>query len=178
MKGKKSRMPGKTTPPDTAEATKETTTANNASATNRHQVQKRGNINRNNNRTLVDIEEMNYEGDTPEVGGILALCTENLTNKLTFDTFQEKLATYINKELTHATDVVCVVKHMKYPKINFDIKNKPKELAEEEAKSSVNKMIQYQEVNQYVYKKQALNKNLNKIFAIIWGQYTSGVQSI
>ena len=35
MKGKKSRMPGKTTPPDTAEATKETTTANNASATNR-----------------------------------------------------------------------------------------------------------------------------------------------
>ena len=67
---------------------------------------------------------------------------------------------------------------MKYPKINFDIKNKPKELAEEEAKSSVNKMIQYQEVNQYVYKKQALNKNLNKIFAVIWGQYTSGVQSI
>ena len=90
-------MPGKTTPPDTAEATKETTTANNASATNRHQVQKRGNININNNRTLVETADKNYEGDTPNVGTLIALRTGNLTKKLTFDTFREKLATYINK---------------------------------------------------------------------------------
>ena len=39
-------------------------------------------------------------------------------------------------------------------------------------------MIQDQELNKYVYKKQALKNNLNKCFAIIWGQCTSGVQSI
>ena len=90
-------MPGKTTPPDTTVATTETTTTNNAYATNRQQGQNRGNINRNNYRTIVDTEDKNYEGDTLEVGGIIALRTEKLTKKLTFDTFQEKLATYINK---------------------------------------------------------------------------------
>ena len=39
-------------------------------------------------------------------------------------------------------------------------------------------MIQDQEVNKYVYRKQALMNNLNKIFAIIWGQCISGVQSV
>ena len=67
---------------------------------------------------------------------------------------------------------------MKYPKINFDSKNKSKELTEEEAKSSTNKIIQDQEVNQYFNKKQASKKNLNKNFAIILGQCTSGVKSV
>ena len=80
-------------------------------------------------------EYKDYEGDTPKVDGILALCAEKLTNRLTFETFREKIATYINKELTHAKDVVFVVKHMKDPKINFDNKNKPKDLNEEESKS-------------------------------------------
>ena len=39
-------------------------------------------------------------------------------------------------------------------------------------------MIQYQKLKQHVYKKQAFKKNLNKLFAIIWGQCTSGVQSV
>ena len=87
MKGNKSRVPGKTTPPNTAADTTETTTANNTYVTNRQQVQNRGNINRNNNRALVRTEDKNYKGGTPEVGRILALCTDNLTKKLTFDTF-------------------------------------------------------------------------------------------
>ena len=126
----------------------------------------------------MDTEVNNYKGYTPEVGYILALCTEKLTKKITFDTFQEKLVTYINKELTYAMYVVYVVKHMKDTKINFNNKNKPKDLTEEEAKSPMNKMIQDQELKQYVYKKQALKNNLNKSFSIIWGQCTSSVQSV
>ena len=70
------------------------------------------------------------------------------------------------------------MKHKKDPKINFDNKNKLKHLTEEEAKLSMNKMIQYQYVKQYVYKKQALNNNLKNVVAIIWGQCTSGVKSV
>ena len=121
-------MPGETTTPDTAVATMETTAAKNASANNWLQGQNRGNINRKNIRTLVDTEDKKYKGDTPEVSGILALCTENLTKKITFDTLQDKLDTYTNKELTHATDVVCVVKHMNDLKINFYNNNKPKNI--------------------------------------------------
>ena len=61
----------------------------------------------------MDTEDKNYKGDTHKVGGVLTLHTEKLTKKLTFGTFWEKLSTWINKELTHATDVVYVVKHMK-----------------------------------------------------------------
>ena len=101
----------------------------------------------------MDTEDKNYKGDTTKVDRILTLRTEKLAKKLTLDSFQEKLATYINKELTHATDVVYVMKHMKDPKINFDNKNKPKDPTEEEAKSSMNKIIQDQEVKNCVYKK-------------------------
>ena len=60
MKRKKSRIPGETTPPDTASATTETITAKNASANNKLQGKNRGNIDRKNNRTLVDTEDKNY----------------------------------------------------------------------------------------------------------------------
>ena len=79
----------------------------------------------------METADKNYEGDTPNVGTLLALRTGNLTKKLTFDTFREKLATYINKEVTHATDVVCVVKPMKDPRIIFYNKNKSEDLNDE-----------------------------------------------
>ena len=125
----------------------------------------------------MDTEDKNYDGDTPEVDSILALRTEKITKKLTFDTFREKLATYINIELTHATDVVCVVKHIKGTKINFYNNNKPKDLTEEEAKSSMNKMIQDQEVKQYVYKKQDFKNNL-KLFSLSFGVNAQAVWNL
>ena len=74
--------------------------------------------------------------------------------------------------------MVCVVKHEKDPKIYFDNMSKPKDLTEEEANLSMNKMIQDQKVKQYVYKKQALKNNKSKKMAILLGQCTSGVQSV
>ena len=68
--------------------------------------------NRNNNRNFVDTEAKNHKVETPEVNGIISLRVGKITKKLTFDKFREKLSTYINRELSHATDVVCVVKHM------------------------------------------------------------------
>ena len=79
-----------------------------------------------------------YEGDTPEVGGVLALCTENATKKLTLDIFREKLATYINKNLTHATNVVRIVKHLKDLKGGFDKNNKPDKMTKDKLKLSMN----------------------------------------
>ena len=166
--------------PDTqAEAAvvaEETTMGNRAPTGSRHRNQNRGN-NRNNN-VHMETEDRNYEGDTPGVGGILALKTEKITKKLTFDAFREKLTTYVNKEFSHATDVVCIVKHLKDPNGTFDDKNKPTKLSDENQKSPIERMIQDQEIKQFVYKKQTLKNNINKIYAIVWGQCTSGVQSV
>ena len=90
----------------------------------------------------MDAEDKNYERVTTKVIRILALRIDKLTKKLTFGVFQEKLDTYIKKELTHATNVVCVVKHMEDPKISFDNNSKSKDLTEEESNPSMNKMIQ------------------------------------
>ena len=138
-------MPFKTTILDTAVVKAGKATAKNASETNRQQGQNIGNINRNNNRTIVDTEDNNYRVDTPKVGRMIALHTENFNKKLNFDTFREKLATYINKELKRATDVVCVLKHMKDPKY-IDNKNKPKEPTEEGKNPSMKNMVQDKEV--------------------------------
>ena len=68
-------MPGETTTTDTEAATTETNTTNNVPSTNRQQVQNRGNINRNNNITIVNTEDKNYEVYTPKVGGLISLRT-------------------------------------------------------------------------------------------------------
>ena len=40
-----------------------------------------------------------FEGATPKIGGILALRSENITKKVNYDVFCEKLATYVMNEL-------------------------------------------------------------------------------
>ena len=98
---------------------------------------------------------------------------ETLTETTTELVWKHKTRTTRETSLTltvysvSAQKISCVVKHMKDPKINLDNKNKPKYLTEEESKSSMNNMIQDQEVNQYVYKKEDLKNNLKKKFAII-----------
>ena len=158
--------------PDTqAEATvvaEETTTGNQASTGSRHKNHNRGK-NRNNN-VHMETEDRNYEGDNPEVGGILALKTEKIAKKLTFDAFREKLTTYMNNELSHATESVCIVKNLKDPHGTFDDKNKPKKLSDEKEKLPIERMIQDQEIKKFVYKKQALKNNTNNIYTITWGK--------
>lgn len=70
----------------------------------------------------METKDRNYEGDTPEVGGILALKKEKIKNKLTFNAFREKFTTYVNKELIHAIDFACIVKYLKGPNGTFDDK--------------------------------------------------------
>ena len=51
-------------------------------------------------------------------------------------------------------------------------------MSDDELKSSMNRMILDQEVKQYVINNAFIKINLNKIFAIIWRQYTADVQSV
>ena len=74
-----------------------------------------------------------YEGATPKIGGILALRSENLTNKFSYDIFCEQLRIYIMNEFKGGENVVEVTKDHSIDIISdFVSNNKPEELTDEE----------------------------------------------
>ena len=51
-----------------------------------------------------------FEGVTPKIGGVLALRSENMTKKVNYDIFCEKLGVYIMNEFKGGENVVEVTK--------------------------------------------------------------------
>ena len=53
-----------------------------------------------------------FKGAMPKIGGILALRSENMTNKVNYDIFCEKLGVYIMNEFKGGENVVEVTKKL------------------------------------------------------------------
>ena len=76
-----------------------------------------------------------FEGVTPKIGGILALRSENMTMKVNFDVFCEKLGVYVMNEFKGGENVVEVTKRQTIDIISsFEKESKPVELTDEEKK--------------------------------------------
>ena len=74
-----------------------------------------------------------FEGATPKIGGVLGLRSENITKKITYDAFLEKLGIYIMTELKNGENVIEVTKNPDTKIIaDFEATYKPKELTNEE----------------------------------------------
>ena len=67
---------------------------------------------RGDTETPLSTGSKTYKGDTPEISVVLALCTEKINKKFTYDTFCNKLRNYIMKTLVNGEDVVVVPKDM------------------------------------------------------------------
>ena len=65
---------------------------------------------------------------------------------------------------------------MEDPKAIFDTKNELKYLNETGANYEVKKAIIAARVRQYIEREVRLVSNMNKIYGIIWGQCTLGLQ--
>ena len=79
-----------------------------------------------------------FEGDTPKLGGVLGLRSENITKKISYDLFCEKLGTYIMTEFKNGDAIFQVTKEHDSDVVHiFKDKNKPKNLTDEEKKDSV-----------------------------------------
>ena len=89
---------GETTTPTTSTAGPNTTaTASTTSNTTTNKSKGKGR-DKSSNLTHFGSNEKNFEGAQPSVGGILALKTERLDKKVTFEIFKEKVKTYILSE--------------------------------------------------------------------------------
>ena len=90
-----------------------------------------------NNRygNVLNSTPKDFVGDTPKLGGILGLRSENVTKKITYDLFCEKLGTYIMTEFKNGDDIFQVTKiHDADVTEFFKAKNKPNSLTEEKNK--------------------------------------------
>ena len=74
-----------------------------------------------------------FEGATPKIGGVFGLCSKNVTKKITFDVFCEKISIYIMPEFNNGENDIEVLQHPDTKIVkDFQNNNKPKELTEEE----------------------------------------------
>ena len=111
-------------------------------------------------------------------GAFLALKYEKVELKKSFDVFREKPINYTIKYLKNYEYVLVLVQDTKYPKASFDTKNEPTQLNEAEANSVVKKAILASRLRYCIYREARLVSNMNKIYGIIWGQCTTGLQSV
>ena len=87
-----------------------------------------------NNRTgPVSSTPRDFEGATPQIGGILALRSENMMKKVNFDKFCEKLHTYIVNNFKNGDAIVEVTRNPSAEIVkDFITTHKPTELSDDE----------------------------------------------
>ena len=93
---------------------------------------RRGNERTRRENNIIHVSKT-YEGDTPEIGAVLALQNENVDKKANFSVFCERIGTYIMKEYKNGEDVVAVTKDITVDIVDmFKKKKKPENLTAEE----------------------------------------------
>ena len=141
---------------------------------------------RNNNATRFprndsrnNTSTRDFEGTTPKIGGVLGLRSENVTKKIAFDVFCEKVGIYIMKEFNNGENVIEVLQHPDTKVVtDFQNNNKPKELTEEEKESTIDTEIEKEEIKEYVKDLKLIKSNLKKLYALIYGNCTDGVKTM
>ena len=90
------------------------------------------------NGTFQTSTNKDFGGAIPKLGGILALRNENVTKKVNYDRFLEKLGIYIVNELKVGDHIIEVTKNPKLKIIEgFMASNKPTELSDDLKKSTL-----------------------------------------
>ena len=121
----------------------------------------------------------NFEGSTPNIGGVLALRSENVTKKVNYDKFCEKLRSYIMREFKGGEYVVDILKD---PSVDiadeYRKSSKPTDLTSAEKSSDVEVEIKKEEIKEYVKQLNTIKSNLKKIYSLIFGNCTEGVQAM
>ena len=119
-----------------------------------------------------------FEGATPKIGGVLALRSENVTKKVNYDAFCEKLGIYVMNELKNGDAIVEVTKtHDADIMADFAAYDKPKDL-DSSITSTVEIEIHKEEIKEYVKDLKQIKSNLKKIYSLIYGNCTESVQTM
>ena len=120
-----------------------------------------------------------FKGATPKIGGILDLRNENMTHKVNYDIFFEKLGIYIMNDFKGGENVVEITKNQDTDIISsFQTMNKPVELTEDERLSTIDVEIKKEEIKEYVKDLKLIKTNLKKIYNLMYGNCTDSVRTM
>ena len=61
---------------------------------------------------MLSCTTKDFAGDTPKMGGILGLRSENVTERITYNLFCKKLGTYTMTELKNGDDIFRSLRNM------------------------------------------------------------------
>ena len=119
-----------------------------------------------------------FKGSTPEIGATLSLPNERVPTDKGFEFFQDELETYILKDLKNPTDVVTLVTDLVDPTQNF-LNNMPKPAFDttQAAADPMKKAVNDQMAKQFAQRIDALRTNIAKVYGLVWGQCTTGLQA-
>jgi len=121
--------------------------------------------------------ERDFSGATPQIGGVLALRSENTTRKVPYEVFLKKLETYIMNEMKQGGHLVGITKNPNADVIaDFESAYKPADVDETTA-TSVENEIQKETIKEYVKDFKLLKSNLKKAYSLMYGNCNDGVQA-
>ena len=118
-----------------------TSTSTGASGNGNSNTQSTGNR-RNDRRSQSNGNERTWQGEKPEIDGVLGLRTEWLDKKMSYSTFMEKMVEYVLREFTNANDVLSLVRDEINPTVDFEANNLPRDLSDEDKNSEVKVAVQ------------------------------------
>ena len=119
----------------------------------------------------------NYSGESPHIDLILGLPSEKFVNKVVFSTFVDKIKNHILTHFTLGKDLMPILEYMKDPTSSIE-DDEPKDLSVDDLKSEVKRWMKQEEVKLHIKRLKALENNQEKLYAIMWGQLTHGLQEI
>jgi len=151
--------------------------ATDTTDTNQGTQERSVNISRQRNRNF-NANVRFFKGSTPEIGATLSLPNERVSTDKGFEFFQDELETYILKELKNPTDVVTLVTDFFDPTLKF-LNNMPKPAfdAAQAAADPMKKAVNDQMAKQFEQRIDALRTNIAKVYGLVWGQCTTGLQA-
>ena len=131
---------------------------------------------RGNTKGQISSVTYGFEGAKAEIGAVLGLKHEKMKLKAMFDDFIEKLTTYLTSNMTGARDVVKTIIDRDDVMARIDL-DEAVDLTEEEEKSTVKVLLKTEEVKKFGARKQQARDNTVKVFGLLWGQCSAGLQT-
>ena len=118
-----------------------------------------------------------YKGEKDDIGVILALKNERFANKVVFSTFIEKMKNYVLTKFSEAKDMMPILENLKDPKDDISAAQ-PSDFKTDEKASEVARWMKLEQVKLHVKRVATLETNKETLYALVWGQLSSGLQEV
>ena len=130
----------------------------------------------NNNRDSVQLKNhVTWECDNSEVNGVVGMKIETFIQKVTFETFKDKISNYVVSSYKDSEDAKSIFKKLEDPIAAMTIKHKPGSLAN--TVDQTEKDIQRERIKKFVSREFMMRTNMEKLYGFFMGSVQLSITS-